>query len=71
MAAQPVDLDYWFGVLVKSARRDEPRADTFAEAEMAAALTMGDITATAREVFGAGRYIRVVLLPVEGASGTE
>ena len=61
---------YWFGVLVESARRDEPPADTIAEADLAAAVTMDDVVATARETLNAEQYIRVVLLPTE-ASGTE
>lgn len=62
---------YWLGVLVESARRGEPPADLLAEADMVRELTMADVEATARAVLDAGQYVRVVLLPVEGAGGTE
>ena len=62
---------YWLGVLVESARRDEPPADLLGEADMIRELTMADVEATAREVLGEDQYVRVVLLPVEGAAGTE
>ncbi|WP_420455844.1 M16 family metallopeptidase [Rubrivirga sp.] len=56
---------YWVGVLTESARRDEPPADTLAEADLAAAVTMADVQATAREALDTDRYVRVTLLPVE------
>jgi zinc protease len=62
---------YWLGVLVESARRDEPPADLIGEVEVAQRLTMADVEATAREVLSEDQYVRVVLLPVEDAGGTE
>jgi zinc protease len=67
---------YWMGVLTEAARRGEPAADALAEADLAAEVTMADVEETARQTLDTDRYVRVTLLPVEGAvegaaSGTE
>lgn len=58
------DNRFWTTVLVDAARRGEPAAESFADADFAAALTDADIAAEARALLDTGRYVRVTRLPV-------
>ena len=59
---------YWLGVLTEAARRDEDAEDAINEADLAAAVTQDDVAEQAREALDADQYVRVTLLPVEGAT---
>lgn len=59
---------YWLGVLTESARRDEPAAEALAEADLAAGVSMESVRDMARQTLDPEQYVRVTLLPVEGAA---
>ena len=59
---------YWLGVLTEAARRDEDAQDAIDEADLAATVTQDDVTEEARKVLDTDQYVRVTLLPVEGAA---
>ena len=59
---------YWLGILTEAARRDEDAQDAIDEADLAAAVTQDDVAEEARRVLDTDQYVRVTLLPVEGAA---
>ena len=59
---------YWLGVLTEAARRDEDAQDAIDEADLAAAVTPDDVAEQARQALDTDQYVRVTLLPVEGAT---
>ena len=59
---------YWLGVLTEAARRGEDAQDAIDEADLAAEVTMDDVADEARDRLDEDQYVRVTLLPVEGAA---
>ena len=62
---------YWLGILTEAARRGEDAQDAIDEPDLVAELTMDDISDEARDRLDEGQYVRVTLLPVEGAATSE
>ena len=61
---------YWLSVLTSAAQYGEDPDDALDQPDIAARLTMDDVRDMAVDKLDEGRYVRVVLLPVEGG-GTE